>query len=157
MAQYIELPTDARAKEILEGFKVISLTLKNADTGEVAWTSDADWGKDCFTVVKDAHLPSAMLKYPAVGREIVFSTVNPISGFRIEQQVIVHDKPLEQWNFDFGFVIPGSENSWETIVQAAGEGNMLPAAFLSGNMYIVTAFFAQGQLISKSVVRVFYD
>ena len=156
MAQYIEVSKDPKAQEILKGFNLISLTLKNSETGEKAWVSK-DWGKDVFTTVKEAHLPARMLKFPAVGREIVFSTEAPIVGFRIEQSVIVHGNPVEQWNYDFGFVMPGSENSWETIVEAAGEGNMLPAEFLSGNMFIVTSFYAGSLLISKSVVQVFYE
>ena len=98
-----------------------------------------------------------MLGYPAVGREIVFSTVEPIKDFRIQQDVLVHGKNIEKWNFKFGFVIPNSENSWETIVQAAGEGNMLPAEYLSGNMYILTSFYAGNLFISRSVVKVFYE
>lgn len=156
MAQYIEISKDPKAQEILNGFKLISLTLKNSETGEKAWTSK-DWGSDVFTTVKEAHLPARMLKFPAVGREIVFSSESVIVGFKIEQTVFVHGNPIEQWNYDFGFVMPGSENSWETIVEAAGEGNMLPAEFLSGNMFIVTSFYSGDLLISKSVVQVFYE
>jgi retinal rod rhodopsin-sensitive cGMP 3',5'-cyclic phosphodiesterase subunit delta len=156
MAEHIQISSDPKARSILDGFRLISLTLKNASTGKKAWSSN-DWGDDVFTVVKEAHLPAEMLTFPSVGREIVFSTANAISEFRIEQQVIVHGKPIEQWNYKFGFVIPNSENSWETIVQAAGEGKMLPAAFLSGNLYIVTSFYAGQLFISKSVVRVYYE
>ena len=156
LTKYIEISSDPKAKEILNGFKLISLTLKNADTGEKVWSSQ-DWGSDVFTTVKEAHLPARMLSFPAVGREIIFSTEQALKGFRIEQKVFVHGQPIEQWNFDFGFVIPGSENSWETIVYAAGEGNMMPAAVLSGNMFIVTSFFVGDLFISKSVVQVFYE
>ena len=34
-----------------------------------------------------------------------------------------------EWNFDFGFVIPDSTNSWESTV-VADQGNMLPAHVL---------------------------
>ena len=156
MAQYIEISSDPRAKKILDGFNLISLTLKNSVTGEKVWQSK-DWGKEVFTTVKEAHLPARMLKFEAVGREIVFSTQEAIKGFRIEQNIIVHGNPIEQWNYDFGFVMPGSENSWETIVNSAGENKMLPAEYLSGNMFIVTSFYAGDLLISKSVVKVFYE
>jgi retinal rod rhodopsin-sensitive cGMP 3',5'-cyclic phosphodiesterase subunit delta len=156
MANLIEVSKDPQAQAILNGFHLIKLTLKNAETGQKAWASD-DWAGDVFTTVKEAHLPAAMLTFPAVGREIVFSTVQPIRDFRIEQQVLLQGRPIEQWNYKFGFVIPGSENSWETIVEAAGEGKMLPASLLSGNMYIVTSFFAGQLFISRSVVRVFYE
>jgi retinal rod rhodopsin-sensitive cGMP 3',5'-cyclic phosphodiesterase subunit delta len=156
MSEYMQVSSDPAARAILDGFKLISLKLKNATTGQVAWQS-RDWADDVFTAVKEAHLPAAMLAFPAVGREIVFSTTLAIRNFRIEQQVLLHGKPIEQWNYAFGFVIPNSENSWETIVEAAGEGKMLPASLLSGNLFIVTSFFAGDLIISKSVVRVFYE
>ena len=156
MAEYIQVNSDPQAQKVLKGFNLISITMKNSETGKVAWQSK-DWGSDVFTTVKEAHLPKEMLGYPAVGREIVFSTVEPIKDFRIQQDVLVHGKNIEKWNFKFGFVIPNSENSWETIVQAAGEGNMLPAEYLSGNMYILTSFYAGNLFISRSVVKVFYE
>jgi retinal rod rhodopsin-sensitive cGMP 3',5'-cyclic phosphodiesterase subunit delta len=156
MAELIEISSDPQARAIVEGFKLISLTLKNAANGQKAWESQG-WGADVFTTVKEAHLPAAMLSYPAVGREIVFSTKEVIRDFRIEQRVSVHGNPVEQWNYTFGFVIPGSENSWETIVESAGEGKMLPASFLSGNMYIITSFFSGNLFLARSVIRVFYE
>lgn len=156
MSSYIEISSSPEAKAILNGFKLISLTLKNSETGEKAWKSE-NWGDDVFTTVKEAHLPARMLSFPAVGREIVFSTNSAIKNFRIEQKVFVHGQPVEQWDFSFGFVPPGTENSWETIVTAAGEGKMMPAEVLSGNMFIVTSFFAGDLFISRSVVRVFYE
>ncbi|OHS93881.1 GMP-PDE, delta subunit family protein [Tritrichomonas foetus] len=156
MAEYIKVSSDPKAKAITDGFRLISLTVKNSETGEKAWKS-VDWGTDVFTAVKEAHLPARMLSFPAVGREIVFSTNEVIRDFRISQDIFVHGKQIEQWNYDFGFVMPGSENSWETIVQAAGEGKMLPAEFLSGNMYIVTNFYSGDLFIARNVVRIFYE
>jgi retinal rod rhodopsin-sensitive cGMP 3',5'-cyclic phosphodiesterase subunit delta len=156
MTEHIEISSDPQARSILNGFKLLSLTLKNASTGERAWSSD-DWADDVFTTVKEAHLPARVLTFPAVGREITFSTVEAIREFRIEQRVLLQGNPIEQWNYKFGFVIPQSTNSWETIVEAAGEGKMLPASVLSGNLYIVTSFFAGSLFISKSVVQVFYE
>jgi retinal rod rhodopsin-sensitive cGMP 3',5'-cyclic phosphodiesterase subunit delta len=156
MAELIEVASDPKARAIVDGFRLIRLTLKNAATGQPAWTSE-DWIGDVFTTVKQAHLPAAMLTFPAVGREIVFSTVQPIREFRIEQQDLLLGNAIEQWNYTFGLVIPNSENSWETIVEAAGEGRMLPASLLSGNMFIVTSFYSGQLFISRSVVKVFYE
>jgi retinal rod rhodopsin-sensitive cGMP 3',5'-cyclic phosphodiesterase subunit delta len=156
MAEFIEVSSDPAARAIVEGFRFISLTLKNSATGQKAWASDK-WGPEVFTTVKEAHLPATMLTFPAVGREVVFSTKQAIKDFRIEQQVRVHGHPIEQWNYKFGFVIPGSENSWETIVEAAGEGKMMPAKLLSGNMFILTSFYAGNTFLARSVVKVFYE
>ena len=61
-----------------------------------------------------------------------------------------------EWNFKFGFVIPGSTNTWQQTIQAAGDA-MLPAELLSGNVTIETGFYDGDTLVSKSLVRVFYD
>ena len=156
MAEYIKVSDKKEAKAILSGFKLISLTVKNADTGKKVWKSE-NWGPEVFTTVKEAHFPKSMLTFSGVGREIVFRTKQAIKDFRISQDIVVHGKKIEQWDYTFGFVMPDSENSWETIVQAAGEGKMLPAEYLSGNMYILTNFYSGNLLISRSVVRVFYD
>lgn len=85
-----------------------------------------------------------------------------------------------EWKFDFGFVMPGSTNSWQQTIEAAGGSRMLPAALLryvcgpavavrlpivtvrtcmscSGNVTIETGFYDGDSLVSKSLVRVFYD
>lgn len=156
MAEFIKISEDPQAKKILNGFKLISLTVKNSETGEKVWQSQ-NWGPEVFTEVKEAHFPKAVLGFPAVGREIVFSTEEVIRDFHIQQDIMVHGKQIECWKYEFGFVMPGSENSWETIVQSAGEGKMLPAQYLSGNMFILTSFYSGQLLISRSVVRVFYE
>eukprot|EP00976_Prorocentrum_cordatum_P083048 1185084-Prorocentrum_minimum.AAC.1 len=33
-----------------------------------------------------------------------------------------------EWHFDFGFVIPGSTNSWQSTIEAADEQDMLNPA-----------------------------
>ena len=156
MAEFIEINKDPEAQKIFKGFKFISLTVKNSETGEVAWKSE-NWGNEVFTQVMDVHFPKKMLSFPAVGREIVFSTEEVIKDFRIEQRFLVHGSLVEQFDYKFGFVIPGSESSWETIVEAAGEGKMLPAEFLSGNMLILTTFYSGSLMISRSVIKVYYD
>ena len=35
-----------------------------------------------------------------------------------------------EWNFEFGFVMPNSTNTWQTIIEAAPEQAMMPASAL---------------------------
>ena len=37
---------------------------------------------------------------------------------------------LLEWFFSFGFVIPGSTNSWQQLIEAAPEAEMMPAEVL---------------------------
>ena len=32
---------------------------------------------------------------------------------------------LEEWSFEFGFVIPNSTNTWQSIIEAAPESQMM--------------------------------
>jgi len=35
-----------------------------------------------------------------------------------------------EWYFEFGFVIPESTNTWQSIIEAAPAGQMMPAQIL---------------------------
>lgn len=37
---------------------------------------------------------------------------------------------LTEWYFDFGFVIPSSTNTWQSLIEAAPESQMMPANVL---------------------------
>ena len=50
MAEYIQVNSDPQAQKVLNGFNLISITMKNSETGKIAWQSK-DWGKDVFTTV----------------------------------------------------------------------------------------------------------
>ena len=79
-----------------------------------------------------------------------------MTDFRLEQNVLFKGKPLEQWNFHFGFVIPSSTNSWQSMIEAAPEAQMMPASVLTGNIVVETSFFDGDVLVSTSRVRIFY-
>ena len=89
-------------------------------------------------------------------REINFSSVEPMEKFRIEQEVLFKNRALEEWKFDFGFVIPSSTNTWQSLIEAAPESQMMPAKALSGNVVIVTRFFDSDLEVSTSRVRLYY-
>jgi len=35
-----------------------------------------------------------------------------------------------EWFFEFGFVIPDSTNTWQSVIEAAPQGQMMPASAL---------------------------
>mmetsp|Transcript_22779 Transcript_22779/g.68619 ORF Transcript_22779/g.68619 Transcript_22779/m.68619 type:complete len:81 (+) Transcript_22779:245-487(+) len=79
-----------------------------------------------------------------------------MTDFRLEQYVTFKGKPFEVWNFDFGFVPPGTTNSWQSTIDAAEESQMMPAKVLTGNIVIETRFYEGDLLVSTSHVRVYY-
>lgn len=44
--------------------------------------------------------------------ELNFSSINVIKQLRLEKHVYLNDQLVEFFEFKFGFVIPGSTNSW---------------------------------------------
>ena len=75
---------------------------------------------------------------------------------RLEQKVLYRGRCLEEWNFEFGFVIPNSTNTWQSLIEAAPESQMMPARVLNGNVVIETKFYDDNLEVSTSTVRLYY-
>ncbi|GMT15099.1 hypothetical protein PFISCL1PPCAC_6396 [Pristionchus fissidentatus] len=144
-----------KASSILSGFKLNWMNLRDGSTGKVLWQSTADLADP--NKEHEAHVPRAVLKCKSVSRELNFTSDELIEKFRLEQRVYLKENVIEEWFFDFGFVIPKSTNTWQSVIEAAPQGNMLPPSLLSGNIVIETSFFDDELLVSKSAVRIFYD
>ncbi|CAG7834331.1 unnamed protein product [Allacma fusca] len=101
-------------------------------------------------VEHEARVPKNVLQCRAVSREINFSSVEPMEKFRIEQKVLFKGRCIEEWFFEFGFVIPNSTNTWQNLIEAAPESEMMQASILNGNIVIETKFFDDDFLVSTS-------
>lgn len=97
-----------------------------------------------------------MVLFFLISREINFSSVEAMKKFRISQRVYFKNKVMEDWNFEFGFVIPNSTNTWQSLIEAAPESQMMPARVLSGKVVIETKFLDEDLEVSTSRVRLFY-
>ena len=151
------ISSDPVAQDIASGFRINYMTMRDAISGTEVWNSGTHWDEGLFENELVAHVPASILQCAAVAREINFSSREEIENFRLEQRVYFEGMLMEEWFFDFGFVIPGSTNTWQSTIEAAGEGQMLPASILNGKVQIVTSFFDGPLFVSKSTVRVFYD
>ena len=147
---------DPKARNIADGFTIKSMNMRDAGTGDLMWQSE-EWTEGLFKEELVARVPPEILSCSAVTREIIFSSEEEMEHFRLEQRVFFQGVCMEEWFFDFGFVIPGSTNSWQSTIEAAGEGAMLPAHLLNGNVTIETSFYDGNLFVSKSLVRVYYD
>lgn len=127
--------------------------MKDYETGEVLWKHD-NWD---FNSIVEAHIPKSILKCKAVSREINFSSVHEINSLSLVQKVKFNNNIIEEWSFEFGFVIPNSTNAWEQIIYAAEPEEMLPPEMLSGNITIETVFYQNEESIHTSSVRIYYD
>ncbi|XKL69152.1 hypothetical protein PGB90_006921 [Kerria lacca] len=144
----------SKASEILSGFQVNWMNIRDAETGIILWQSNEDLSFP--DKEHEARVPKKILKCKAVSREINFSSVEPMEKLRLEQKVLFKGRHLEEWFFEFGFVIPNSTNTWQSIIEAAPESQMMPANILNGNVVIETSFYDDDLLISTSKLRLYY-
>lgn len=143
-----------KAKRILAGFKLNWMNLRDGETGKIMWQGNEDLSAAEFE--HEARVPKRILKCKSVSREINFSSKEEMQKFKLEQRVMFKGKCLEEWFFDFGFVIPDSTNTWQSLIEAAPSDQMMPATVLSGNVIIETKFYDEDLLVSTSRVRLFY-
>ena len=82
----------------------------------------------------------------AVTREIKFSSVEKIDKFRIEQKLFLFTQCIEEWKFEFGFVMPGStELSGNRRIRQTD----IKSFALSGNLVLESSFYDDDNLISE--------
>ncbi|CAH4036477.1 retinal rod rhodopsin-sensitive cGMP 3',5'-cyclic phosphodiesterase subunit delta [Pieris rapae] len=143
-----------RVVTILRGFQINWMNLRDADTGKILWQHNEDMSSP--EVEHEARVPKRILKCRVVSREMNFSSVESMERFRLEQKVLFKGRCLEEWFFEFGYVIPNSTNTWQSIIESAPESQMMPATVLNGNVVIETKFFDGDLLITTSRVRLFY-
>ncbi|CAK1551649.1 unnamed protein product [Leptosia nina] len=139
---------------ILSGFQINWMNLRDADTGKILWQHNEDMSNP--DIEHEARVPKRILKCRVVSREMNFSSVESMERFRLEQKVLFKGRCLEEWFFEFGYVIPNSTNTWQSIIESAPESQMMPANVLNGNVVIETKFFDGDLLITTSRVRLFY-
>ena len=138
---------------IMRGFQLNWMNLRDADTGNILWQTN----KHLSVRGDDEHIarvPASILKCSSVSREINFSSHEIINNFRLKQRVLLHGRCVEEWDFDFGFVIPESTNTWQTLMES--KPNMKSADILSGNIVIVTTFYDDNEIIGTCKIRIFY-
>ena len=120
------------------------------------------------------ELPTRILDCDAVSREITFHSKKAINNLKVVQHVLIQQNTstrdgaanskwvcIEEWVFTFGFVIPGSTNTWQSIVVAAkddkgGRGSSSRENMKGVEFIIETNFYDDNQFICKQSVRVRY-
>ncbi|XP_039746397.1 retinal rod rhodopsin-sensitive cGMP 3',5'-cyclic phosphodiesterase subunit delta [Pararge aegeria] len=147
-------PEQDRIRSVLSGFQINHMNLRDVDTGKILWQHNEDMSNP--DVEHEARVPKRILKCRVVSREMNFSSIEPMEKFRLEQKVLFKGRCLEEWFFEFGYVIPNSTNTWQSIIESAPESQMMPANVLNGNVVIETKFFDGDLLITTSRVRLFY-
>ena len=139
--------------DVKKGFRLNWMNLRDADTGNILWQTN----KHLSIRGDDEHVarvPASILNCKAVSREINFSSNEIINNFHLKQRVLLFGECVEEWKFNFGFVIPESTNTWQTLMET--KPKMREADILTGNIVVVTKFYDDDQLIGCCKIRIFY-
>ena len=58
-----------------------------------------------------------ILRLPTIGTELVFKVGarQPVRDFRMIERHYFRDRLVKSFDFEFGFCIPGSTNSWQAV------------------------------------------
>lgn len=144
----------SRSENILKGFQINWISLRESDTGKLLWQRNEDLSVS--DIEREAHIPKEILQCSAVTRQINFSTAEPMKKFRLEQRVLFKGRCLEEWSFELGSVIANTTNTWQSSFQATPESQLMPMKILNGNIVIETKFYDDDLLLTTSRVRLFY-
>ena len=144
-------PNLSKIHKIKEGFKINSMKMKDGLNGKVMW-SCSEW--DLNEERKSENLPKELLQCKEVVREVNFSSRELIENLELIQNFYLQGELLESTRFIFGFVIPNSTNNCEQTIAAKEE--MIPYEILSGNLNVETIFLANGIVVSKNDVLIYY-
>ncbi len=82
----IAVSQDPRGRKIAEGFKINWMNMRDAESGALMWESGT-WGEQMWKKELKARIPADILHCRAVSREINFSSVEKMEGFKLEQRV----------------------------------------------------------------------
>lgn len=135
------------------GFKIKAIKFKDGNSGKVLWESS---NYDVSIVDKTENLPKEIAGLSIIKREIIFSTKEKLENLELVQNFYLYGELIESHRFHFGFVIPMSDNSWEQIIEARPEEEMIPTDILSGNLRVEILFLNNSQVICRNVIKILY-
>ncbi len=153
-------------KIISNGMRILEMNMNDYFNAKQLWSSTSYGEEDELSISgcepspslrgmeMIEEIPKEILQCKAVSREIRFSSKHTITQFRLLQRIILHGQCIEEWNFQFGFVIPGSTNTWQQVIEAAPV--MIPVEQLSGHVIFETSFYDGDEFLCKNMVRIFY-
>lgn len=148
-----DLKKTSDVDQVKSGFKINFLKMKDGENGKCLWEKN-DFNLE--EVEKNEELPKELLKCKVIVREINFTSKEKIEDLELIQNFYLLGELIESSRFYFGFVIPKSTNSWEQIVEAKNEDEMLTPELLSGNLTVEIMFLSKGEVIVRNSIIIYY-
>lgn len=95
--------------------KVIFEVGKDSPTPQDIAVDFSTLGEDMYRKIKYTFSED-VLKLPLIQTSLVFSVGNvALNGFRMIERHYFRDKLVKSFDFTFGFCIPGSTNTWDSV------------------------------------------
>ena len=136
-----------KIRDIVSGFTLVEVHDEEIDNGESGTLSDED---DPSTRVIKYHLGPDFLRLRTVGLTLTFTNgPKPINKMEMVERHYFRGRVIRSYDFKFGFVIPGSTNSWEFIydLPELSDAERLEIAEAPWEVKSDSFFFADGKLI----------
>lgn len=140
--------------DLLNGFQINWITVRDVDTGEILWHGNEDYSNS--NKVQEVKFPKRILKCRAVSREIHFSSIESWERLNVVHTVFYKGVVMDELHFNFGLVVSNSNNIQQSIIEAAPEVKMICPDIISGNVEILTNFYNNSTLITSSKIKLFY-
>lgn len=151
--------------KLVSGYRTHSITLRSMETGDVLFESTSffrsfvksrsaldDYRCD---MEKKFVLPKRALNSRAILCSIIFSSEESIQNLNCVSDVYLGGAFLERWDSNFGFVIPGSTNTWETCF-VRSDTDFIDPSISSGNV-VFDSILRDGEMpIRQFKLRLFY-
>uniref|UniRef100_A0A1B6MCR8 GMP phosphodiesterase delta subunit domain-containing protein n=1 Tax=Graphocephala atropunctata TaxID=36148 RepID=A0A1B6MCR8_9HEMI len=142
------------SEDILAGFQINWMILRDLDTAEILWHGNEDYSEcEKELVIK---VPKKVLVSRAISREMNFSSIEAWDKLKLVQTVLYKGVIMEEMYFEYGPVTGNCKHTWRSMVEAAPEVKLMTADILSGNVVIATKFFNEDSLVTTSKMRLFY-
>lgn len=136
-----------KIRDIVSGYTLVEVHDDEVDNGDAGTLSDDD---DPATRVIKYHLGPDFLRLRTVGLTLTFSNgPKPINKMEMVERHYFRGRVIRSYDFKFGFVIPGSTNSWEFIydLPELSDAERLEISSAPWEVKSDSFFFADGKLI----------
>ena len=138
-----------KIRDIISGYTLVEVADDEIDNGEDDTTTLTDMDDPSTRVIK-YHLGPDFLRLRTVGLTLNFSNgPAAIPKMEMVERHYFRGRVIRSYDFKFGFVIPGSSNSWEFIydLPELSDQERLEISSAPWEVKSDSFFFADGKLI----------
>lgn len=155
----IQVNSREKYKNVVSGLKILELSIFCGTSNSKLCSISHREFENVFEEEIQISIPKTLLGYSKVRRCLAFCSRCEIKKLKMVQKVYFKGSVLEKCEFDFGFVIPGSTNNWEQILEIDNEAEspVFDEDKLNGDITVETSFYEHEDLLCKTRCRIYYE